>query len=50
MYFDRKTWELVLVVWRNDIYRFTDWKDNDGTKYPSKCVMFRRKSGQFVHR
>ena len=27
------------------IYRFSEWKDCDGTMYPSKCVMFRRKSG-----
>lgn len=51
MYFDKKTFELVRVDWRNDIYRFSDWKEYDGTKYPSKCVMYRRKSGEpwFFH-
>ena len=51
MYFDKENYELVRVDWRNDIYRFSDWKDFDGTKYPSKCAMFRRNSGEpwFFH-
>lgn len=51
MYFDKETFELVRVDWRNDIYRFSDWKDFDGTRYPAKCVMFRRNSGEpwFYH-
>ena len=51
MYFDQKTHELVRVDWRNDIYRFSDSKEYDGTKYPSKCAMFRRNSGEpwFFH-
>ncbi len=51
MYFDKETSELVRVDWRNDIYRFSDWKDFDGTKYPAKCAMFRRSSGEpwFFH-
>ena len=46
MYFDKTTHELVRVDWRNDIYRFSEWKEHDGTKYPSKCTMFRRNSGE----
>lgn len=51
MYFNKTTHELVRVDWRNDIYRFSDWKEYDGTKYPSKCAMYRRKSGEpwFFH-
>lgn len=51
MYFDKTTHELVRVDWRNDIYRFSDWKEYDGTKYPAKCAMFRRTSGEpwFFH-
>lgn len=51
MYFDKETDGLVRVDWRNDIYRFSDWKDFDGTKYPAKCAMFRRNSGEpwFFH-
>ena len=51
MYFDKTTHELVRVDWRNDIYRFSEWKEYDGTKYPSMCAMFRRNSGEpwFFH-
>ena len=51
MYFDKSTYELVRVDWRNDIYRFSEWKDFDGTRYPAKCAMFRRNSGEpwFFH-
>ncbi len=51
MYFDRTNYELVRVDWRNDIYRFSEWREHDGTKYPSKCAMFRRDSGEpwFFH-
>lgn len=45
MYFDNETQQLVRVDWRDDIYRFSDWKDVKGTKYPAKCVMVRRRSG-----
>ena len=45
MYFEKETLQLMRVDWRDDIYRFSEWKDCDGTMYPSKCVMFRRKSG-----
>jgi hypothetical protein len=51
MFFDKETHELARVDWRNDIYRFSDWKDFDGTRYPAKCAMFRRNSGKpwFFH-
>ena len=51
MYFDKTTHQLVRVDWRNDIYRFSEWKEYDGTRYPSKCAMFRRNSGEpwFFH-
>lgn len=51
MYFDKSTYELVRVDWRNDIYRFSEWKEFDGTRYPAKCAMFRRNSGEpwFFH-
>ena len=51
MYFDKATHELMRVDWRNDIYRFSEWKEHDGTRYPSKCVMHRRNTGKpwFFH-
>jgi len=45
MYFDQETHRLLRVDWRNDIYRFSDYRDLDGTAYPATCVMFRRSSG-----
>ena len=51
MYFDKETIELIRVDWRNDIYRFSEWKDFEGTRYPAQCAMFRRNSGEpwFFH-
>jgi len=51
LYFDKTTDELTRVDWRNDIYRFSEWKEYEGTKSPSKCAMFRRTSGEpwFFH-
>lgn len=51
LYFDQTTYQLVRVDWRNDIYRFSEWKEVDGTKYPAKTAMFRRSSGEpwFFH-
>lgn len=52
MYFDKATHELVRVDWRNDIYRFSEWQTSpDGARYPARCAMFRRNSGDpwFFH-
>lgn len=51
MYFDKTSYQLVRMDWRDDIYRFLEWKEYDGTKYPAQCVMYRRKSGEpwFFH-
>lgn len=51
LFFRKTTCELVRVDWRNDIYRFSEWKEYDGTRYPAKCTMYRRKSGEpwFFH-
>lgn len=46
MYFDKTILQLDRIDWRNDIYRFSEWKEHEGAKYPSKCVMYRRKSGE----
>lgn len=51
LYFDPAEHRLLRIDWRDDIYRFSDWKDHDGAKYPAKTVMFRKKTGQpwFYH-
>lgn len=51
LYFDADAFRLVRLDWRDDIYRFSEWKDYDGTRYPCKCTMFRRKTNEpwFFH-
>jgi hypothetical protein len=51
LYFDEKTHLLARVEWREDIYRFSEWKDYDGLKYASRTVIFKKASGKpwFYH-
>lgn len=51
LYFDPATFQLLRMDWRNDIYRFSEFKEHDGFKYPAKTVLYRRKSGEpwFYH-
>lgn len=51
LYFSKSDHRLVRVDWRGDIYRFSDWKEHDGAKYPAKCVMFKQATGKpwFYH-
>ena len=44
MYFDKQTHRLVRIDWSNDIYVFSDWRKYDGTVYPAKCIMYKRKT------
>lgn len=46
MQFDAKDHRLVRIDWRNDIHRFSDWKEHDGTRYPAKCVGYKKASGK----
>ncbi|MEC9092014.1 MAG: hypothetical protein VX438_04855 [Planctomycetota bacterium] len=46
MYFDPKTHHLIRIDWRNDLYLFQQWKKHDGTMYPSKCTLYKRKTRQ----
>jgi len=36
---------LVLIDWRNDVIRFSDWRD-DETMYPAKCIGYRKDTGK----
>jgi len=51
LYFTKTDHRLVRVDWREDIYRFSDWKEHDGARYPAKCVMFKKSTGKpwFYH-
>lgn len=45
-YFDKETGKLVRIDWRADIHRFSEWKEHDGAKYPSKCVGYKKATGK----
>jgi hypothetical protein len=44
LHFDPATWRLVRMDWSNDIYRFSEWREQDGTGYQSKTIMLKRKT------
>ncbi len=44
LHFDPATWRLVRMDWSNDIYRFSEWREQDGTGYQFKTIMFKRKT------
>lgn len=44
LHFDPVTWRLVRMDWSNDIYRFSEWREQGGTGYQSKTIMFKRKT------
>ncbi len=46
LYFDSQTHLLKRVDWREDFYRFSVWKKQDGLKFPARCVLFRIKTGK----
>jgi len=52
LYFDKDTNLLVRIDWRSDIYRFSEWLEHDGAKYPSRCIIYKKASGKpwFYHR
>ena len=46
LYFDKETHKLVRIDWRADIHRFSEWKEHDGAKYPSKFVGYKKATGK----
>lgn len=46
LYFDKAESRLVRIDWRSDIHRFSNWKEIDGTKYPSKCAGYKKATGK----
>lgn len=45
-YFGKDDDRLVRIDWRTDIHRFSEWKEHDGVKYPSKCAGYKKASGK----
>lgn len=46
LHFDPTTHRLVRMDWRNDIYRFSDWREVDGAGYHATTVMHKRKTNE----
>lgn len=46
LYFDKADGRLVRIDWRQDVHRFSDWKEHDGVKYPAKCVGYKKSTGK----
>lgn len=46
LYFDPAEKRLIRIDWRSDVHRFSDWKEQDGVKYPSKCVGYKKSTGK----
>jgi len=51
LYFDQETMLLRRLDWRNDFYRFSEWKEHDGLRYASRTIIFKVKTGKpwFFH-
>jgi hypothetical protein len=46
IYFDKKESRLVRIDWRGHSHRFSEWKEQDGVKYPARCVGYNLKTGK----
>jgi hypothetical protein len=46
LYFDATSHLLHRLDWRNDLYRFSDWKELDGLKYAAHTVIIKKKTGK----
>jgi hypothetical protein len=42
LHFDPESFRLVRMDWREDIYRFSDWKEHDGAGYHAKTAIYKR--------
>jgi hypothetical protein len=38
VYFDKKTGLIARIDWKGSLHRFSEWKELDGLKYPSRTV------------
>ncbi len=46
LYFDKQTHLLKRVDWRDDFYRFSDWRELDGLNYSARTSIFKLKTGK----
>lgn len=46
LYFDKEHSRLVRIDDHGNIYRFSEWKEHYGARYPAKTIMFRKATGK----
>ncbi len=46
LYFDQEKFQLVRLDDRDDFYRFREWREHDGTKYPARSTIFKKADGK----
>jgi hypothetical protein len=46
LYFDATSMRLVRVDWRDDIYRFSEWREHDGAGYFAKTAIWKKQAAQ----
>jgi len=51
LHFDPDTHRLARLDWKNDIYRFSDWREVDGAGYQARTTIFKKNTGKawFYH-
>ncbi|MFM2093765.1 MAG: hypothetical protein RIS70_889, partial [Planctomycetota bacterium] len=42
LYFDSGTFRLVRLDWREDVYRYSDWREVDGTGYHGRTAIYKK--------
>ncbi len=46
-YFERESGQLIRIDWRSDIHRFSEWKESEGFRYPSRTKGYKKKDNRF---
>ncbi|MFM7057897.1 MAG: hypothetical protein ACKO2P_13335 [Planctomycetota bacterium] len=51
LHFDPSTLRLIRVDWRDDIYRFSDWREHDGAGFHAQTAIWKKKADKpwFFH-
>ena len=46
LYFDEAELRLVRIDWRGDIHRFSQWREQNGIKFPARCIGYKKATGK----
>jgi hypothetical protein len=51
LHFDPQSLRLIRVDWRDDIYRFSEWREHDGTAFHAQTTIWKKTAGKpwFFH-